>query len=259
MTLQQAVDNVPKDGYIVVKQDGKATVRNIITFTVKEETGVASISAGRGYRMTKVENENGSVTYTFSRRSSSSSNSGSTGGIGTRLPVADEGGTPSVTGFESDTNADLTVDGRYQFRITSLDGHTPVLTVNNSNFTVALASQNGRDYFYVITCAGTPGSTAAVSVDGKYLLTATVGGSASGVVSDTTHPFTVAQGGTYQFRLTAAARPSFAAGSASFTVEYAGQEGNDYFYKVHAVGQAGDGCGFYINGEAQPVAVATIA
>ena len=192
--------------------------------------------------------------------SSSSSNSGSTGGIGSPLPMAGEGSsTPSVTGFESDTNADLTVDGRYQFRITSLDGHTPVLTVNNSNFTVTLASQNGRDYFYVITCAGTPGSTAAVSVDGKYLLTATVGGSASGVVSDTTHPFTVAQGGTYQFRLTAAARPSFAAGSASFTVEYAGQEGNDYFYKVHAVGQAGDGCGFYINGEAQPVAVATIA
>ena len=257
MTLQQAVDNVPKDGYIVVKQDGKATVRNIITFTVKEETGVASISAGRGYKMTTVEKGDGSVTYTFSRRSSSS-NSGSTGGIGTRLPVADEGGTPSVTGFESDTNADLTVDGRYQFRITSLDGHTPVLTVNNSNFTVTLASQSGRDYFYVITCSGAAGSTAAVSVDGKYLLTATVGGSASGVVSDTTHPFTVAQGGTYQFRLTAAARPSFAAGSASFTVEYAGQEGNDWFYKVHAVGQVGDGCGFYINGEAQPVAVATI-
>ena len=189
----------------------------------------------------------------------SHSSGGSTGGIGTRLPVADKDSTPAVTGFESDTKADLTVDGRYQFRITSLDGHTPVLTVNNTNFTVTLASRSGNDYFYVITCAGTPGSTAAVSVDGKYLLTATVGGSASGVVSDTTHPFTVAQGGTYQFRLTAAARPSFAAGSASFTVEYAGQEGNDYFYKVHAVGQAGDGCGFYINGEAQPVAVATIA
>ena len=188
----------------------------------------------------------------------SHSSGGSTGGIGSPLPVADKDDTPSVTGFESDTNADLTVNGRYQFRITSLDSHTPVLTVNNANFTVSLASRSGNDYFYVITCAGTPGSTAAVSVDGKYLLTATVGGSASGVVSDTTHPFTVAQGGTYQFRLTAAARPSFAAGSASFTVEYAGQEGNDYFYKVHAVGQAGDGCGFYINGEAQPVAVAPI-
>mgnify|MGYP005799759495 CR=1 FL=1 len=260
MTLQQAIGAVKDNGYIVVKKDDSASVSRSISFTVSEENNaVASISAGRGYRMTKVENENGSVTYTFSRRSSSSSNSGSTGGIGSPLPVAGSGSTPSVTGFESDTSADLTVNGRYQFRITSLDGHTPVLTVNNANFTVALASQNGRDYFYVITCAGTPGSTAAVSVDGKYLLTATVGGSASGVVSDTTHPFTVAQGGTYQFRLTAAARPSFAAGSASFTVEYAGQEGNDYFYKVHAVGQAGDGCGFYINGEAQPVAVATIA
>ena len=260
MTLQEAVDNVPKDGFIVAKKSDSASVSKGVSFTVLTENGaVASISAGRGYRMTKVENEGGTITYTFRKRSSSSSNSGSTDGIGSPLPVADEDSTPAVTGFESDTNADLTVDGRYQFRITSLDGHTPVLTVNNSNFTVALASQNGRDYFYVITCAGTPGSTAAVSVDGKYLLTATVGGSASGVVSDTTHPFTVAQGGTYQFRLTAAARPSFAAGSASFTVEYAGQEGNDYFYKVHAVGRAGDGCGFYINGEAQPVAVATIA
>ena len=261
MTLQEAVNAVGNGGFIVAKKSDSASVSKGVSFTVLTENGaVASISAGRGYRMTKVENEGGTITYTFRKRSSSSSNSGSTGGIGTRVPMAGEGSsTPSVTGFESDTNADLTVNGRYQFRITSLDGHTPVLTVNNSNFTVTLASQNGRDYFYVITCAGTPGSTAAVSVDGKYLLTATVGGSASGVVSDTTHPFTVAQGGTYQFRLTAAARPSFAAGSASFTVEYAGQEGNDYFYKVHAVGQAGDGCGFYINGEAQPVAVATIA
>ena len=259
MTLQEAVNVVGNGGFIVAKKSDSASVSRRISFTVSEENGaVASISAGRGYRMTKVENEGGTITYTFRKRSSSSSNSGSTGGIGTRLPVPDKDGTPSVTGFESDTNADLTVSGRYQFRITSLDSHTPVLTVNNANFTVSLASRSGNDYFYVITCAGTPGSTAAVSVDGKYLLTATVGGSASGVVSDTTHPFTVAQGGTYQFRLTAAARPSFAAGSASFTVEYAGQEGNDYFYKVHAVGQAGDGCGFYINGEAQPVAVATI-
>ena len=259
MTLQEAVNAVGNGGFIVAKKSDSASVSKGVSFTVLTENGaVASISAGRGYRMTKVENEGGTITYTFRKRSSSSSNSGSTGGIGSPLPVADKDDTPSVTGFESDTNADLTVNGRYQFRITSLDSHTPVLTVSNANFTVSLASRSGNDYFYVITCAGTPGSTAAVSVDGKYLLTATVGGSASGVVSDTTHPFTVAQGGTYQFRLTAAARPSFAAGSASFTVEYAGQEGNDYFYKVHAVGQAGDGCGFYINGEAQPVAVATI-
>lgn len=67
------------------------------------------------------------------------------------------------------------------------------------------------------------------------------------------------QGATYQFQLTAQSRPSFAAGSPSFTVSYAGNFGNRYFFKVHAVGKVGDGCGFYINGAPSPVAVATIS
>ncbi|MEF2794178.1 MAG: hypothetical protein U0N62_01705, partial [Hydrogeniiclostridium sp.] len=170
---------------------------------------------------------------------------------------AQSGGNPGS--FRSDTTSDFTVSGPYQFRITSLDGTVPVMTVENASFRVEFASQEGNDYFFRIVPQGAAGSTAKISVNGASLLTATVGGSASGVISDTTHPFTVAQGGTYQFRLTASARPGFTAGSASFTVEYAGQSGSDYFYKVHAVGQPGDGCGFYVNGEASPVAVATIA
>ena len=165
--------------------------------------------------------------------------------------------TPS--GFVSDTTNDLTVNGTYQFRITSLDGTIPFLTVDNANFRVEFASQEGNDFFFKIHAQGAAGSTAVVSVNGVRLLTATVGGSATGVISDTTAPFTVKKGETYQFRLTASARPSFASGSASFTVEYAGQIGSDYFYKVYAAGNVGDGCGFYINGEASPVAVATIA
>ena len=165
--------------------------------------------------------------------------------------------TPS--GFVSDTTNDLTVNGTYQFRITSLDGTIPFLTVDNANFRVEFASQEGNDFFFKIHAQGAAGSTTVVSVNGVRLLTATVGGSATGVISDTTAPFTVKKGETYQFRLTASERPSFAAGSASFTVEYAGQIGSDYFYKVYAAGNVGDGCGFYINGEASPVAVATIA
>ena len=165
--------------------------------------------------------------------------------------------TPS--GFVSDTTDDLTVNGTYQFRITSLDGTIPFLTADNANFRVEFASQEGNDFFFKIHAQGAAGSTTVVSVNGVRLLTATVGGSAAGVISDTTAPFTVKKGETYQFRLTASARPSFAAGSASFTVEYAGQIGSDYFYKVYAAGNVGDGCGFYINGEASPVAVATIA
>lgn len=165
--------------------------------------------------------------------------------------------TPS--GFVSDTTNDLTVNGTYQFRITSLDGTIPFLTVDNANFRVEFASQEGNDFFFKIHAQGAAGSTTVVSVNGVRLLTATVGGSATGVISDTTAPFTVKKGEMYQFRLTASERPSFAAGSASFTVEYAGQIGSDYFYKVYAAGNVGDGCGFYINGEASPVAVATIA
>ena len=49
-----------------------------------------------------------------------------------------------------------------------------------------------------------------------------------------------------------------AAGSPSFTVEYVGNEGRDWFFKVCAVGSIGDGCGFYINSAPEPVAVAYI-
>ena len=187
--------------------------------------------------------------------------------VGSPLPtVPTEPGEPSdptdpstPSGFVSDTTDDLTVNGTYQFRITSLDGTIPFLTVDNANFRVEFASQEGNDFFFKIHAQGAAGSTTVVSVNGVRLLTATVGGSATGVISDTTAPFTVKKGETYQFRLTASERPSFAAGSASFTVEYAGQIGSDYFYKVYAAGNVGDGCGFYINGEASPVAVATIA
>lgn len=256
MTLQDAVNAVKDGGTIVVKADGKATVSAPKSFTVVEENGaLAELAPGSRYRMEATDNGDGSVTYTFTYRGSPSSSSEDS--VGTPLPVVDNGGQTST--FLSDTYDDLTVNGRYQFRITSLDGSKPVMTVSNANFTVSLASQSGSDYFYVLTCAGAPGSTAIVYINGVYFLTATVGGASDGVISDTTAPFTVAEGGTYQFRLTAAERPAFAAGSPSFTVEYAGNEGNDWFFKVHAVGKAGDGCGFYINGASAPVAVATIA
>ena len=183
-------------------------------------------------------------------------NSGNSGGSSGRPLPSGGSGTETGPAFESDTTYDLTVNDVYQFRITSLDGHTPAMTLGNGNFRVELASRSGNDYFFKVYVQGNAGSTCGVFVDGQYLLTLTVGGSA--VVSDTTAPFTVAQGGTYQFKLTAAQRPAFVAGSPCFTVEYAGNSGNDWFYKVHAVGEAGESSGFYINGSASPVAVASI-
>lgn len=265
MTLQDAVNAVKTGGTIIANQDGEATVSDSKSFTVIDNGNDIALFAGKNYRMEKETAENG-IVYTFTYRGGSSSSDDP----GSALPLAPgasyQPGEPSDStqpgasgGFVSDTTDDLTVNGTYQFRITSLDGTIPFLTVDNANFRVEFASQEGNDFFFKIHAQGAAGSTTVVSVNGVRLLTATVGGSAAGVISDTTAPFTVKKGETYQFRLTASERPSFAAGSASFTVEYAGQIGSDYFYKVYAAGNVGDGCGFYINGEASPVAVATIA
>ena len=265
MTLQDAVNAVKTGGTIIANQDGEATVSDSKSFTVIDNGNDIALFAGKNYRMEKETAENG-IVYTFTYRGGSSSSDDP----GSALPLAPgasyQPGEPSDStqpgasgGFVSDTTNDLTVNGTYQFRITSLDGTIPFLTADNANFRVEFASQEGNDFFFKIHAQGAAGSTTVVSVNGVRLLTATVGGSAAGVISDTTAPFTVKKGETYQFRLTASERPSFAAGSASFTVEYAGQIGSDYFYKVYAAGNVGDGCGFYINGEASPVAVATIA
>ena len=200
--------------------------------------------------------EEGKLEYTVTanlEKKPASSPSDDTPSPGYRLPYIGE--STGGKNFVSDTTSNLTVNGKYQFRITSTDGHKPVMTVSNANFTVELASQSGNDYFYVIRCAGAAGSTANVLVDGIHVVVATVG--TAGVVSDTTHPFTVAQGATYQFKLTSASRPTFTGNNANFTIAYVSNSGNDWFFKVTAVGAAGASTTFSANGVV--VTTATIA
>ncbi len=165
-------------------------------------------------------------------------------------------------GCESDTLGLVDVDGAYQFRFTSEFGTPPVVELDSESFRAELASQEGNDYFWKVYALGSSGETCNVTVNGTCVarLTAVSAAPASGlVVSDTTAPFTVAAGGSYQFRLTADAMPSMAAGSPCFTVEYVGNDGKDWFFKVYAIGNVGDACGFYVNLAPTPVAVATIA
>ena len=158
-------------------------------------------------------------------------------------------------GFRSDTVRDMTVYGSYQFRITSTNGQPPKFVIGTAGvFDSVLASQSGSDYFYKVTAIGKTGDQAGVYVNGVKLLVLTVGG----VKSDTTGDFTVPDGGTYQFKLTAGAKPILIAGSPCFQVSFAKQEGNNYFFLAKAVGSPGEGSGFYINGSRQPVAIATI-
>lgn len=206
-----------------------------------------------------------------------SSSSSSSGGSGSPLPTVDpDGGDGSETGGNetdgsspdsgcsqpsncvSDTLGTLTVNGSYQFKLTSTDGTVPTLTVDGSAFRVGSVSQDGNDYYVKIYAVGAPGAAGDVRVNGVKVAEAAVGSVYGGVLSDTTAPFTVRQGEAYQFRLTSDAMPVMTAGSSSFRVEYAGNIGRDWFYKVYAVGQVRDGCGFYVNDAPFPTAIAHI-
>lgn len=90
---------------------------------------------------------------------------------------------------------------------------------------------------------------------GEETFTVTVG--TAGIVSDTTHPSTVARNATYHFKLTSASRPVFTGNNANFTVTYAGNSGSDWFFKVTAVGATGASTTFSANDVV--VTTATIA
>ncbi len=169
------------------------------------------------------------------------------------------GSTPTVT-FISDTTIGFNVNGAYQFKITSTNGQVPAFVIGTSGvFTTQLVKTVGNDYYFKLTAIGTPGTNAGVYVNGVKLLVATVASTTPTVKSDTTNPFNVRANASYTFKLTADSRPAFVAGTASaFKVEFVKSVGNDYFFKVTAIGAIGASSGFYINAQKTPVAVATI-
>lgn len=196
----------------------------------------------------------------------------SSGDLGYRLPSVNEGtdadgegetagengGYSQPSSCICDTLGPVNVNGSYQFKLTSTDGSTPTVTVSGGSFHVGELVRDGNDYYVKVCAVGGVNTTGDVYVNGTRVATLKALCPYGGVSSDTTAPFTVRQGETYQFRLTSDTMPSMTAGSPSFVVEYAGNIGRDWFFKVRAVGEAGDGCGFYVNGAPFPVAIAHI-
>ena len=163
--------------------------------------------------------------------------------------------------FVSDTHSSLSVNNAYTFKITSKDGKAPIFIVGTPGiFTVQLVKQSGSDYYIKIIAVGAPGTQAGIYINGgsRYLV-ATVGSNPSYVKSDTRGSFRVKAGKSYVFKLTGNAKPSFVAGTGStFRVNFVKQSGKDYFFRVTAVGKAGQASGFYINHQAR-AAIATIS
>ncbi|WP_444644419.1 hypothetical protein ACRQU7_05695 [Caproiciproducens sp. R1] len=146
----------------------------------------------------------------------------------------------------SDTTKDFSVakGSTYQFKITSTTA--PTFTTGTAGvFSVALASKNGNDYFYKITAIGNVGAATGIYLNGTKLLVATV--KAPAFTTDTTKDVTVK--GAYTLKVTAAATPTFALGTAGvFKAEFVSKTGNDYLYKITSVGAVGAKTGVYVNG-----------
>lgn len=165
------------------------------------------------------------------------------------------------TTYVSDTtgNVNVVAGNTYQFKITSTNGAVPQFAVagDGSIFKLVAQSNEGNDYFFKVQAVGTVGQVCGVYVNKEATPVATLTVSADYTCDTTT--VNVAVGATYQVKITANSMPTLAAGNSIYTVAFASQSGNDYFFKITATqnAKAGDAVGFYINGAPSPAFVAT--
>lgn len=168
---------------------------------------------------------------------------------------------PEVS-YISDTtgNVDVVAGNTYQFKITSVDGTVPQFAVANDGavFKLVAQSNEGKDYFFKVQAVGTVGQVCGVYVNKEATPVATLTVSADYTCDTTT--VNVPVGGTYQVKITANSMPTLAAGNSIYTVAFASQSGNDYFFKITATenAKAGDVVGFYINGGARAFVATTV-
>ena len=163
--------------------------------------------------------------------------------------------------YKSDTTGDVVVasGNTYQFKITSLNGQAPSVVLGSAGvFELVGTAQEGNDYFFKFQAVGASGAATGVYVNGDAKVATMYVDGNTGYTCDTT-TVNVPAGGTYQVKITAASMPTLAAGNSIYTVAFASQEGNDYFFKITATSaQAGDVVGFYINGGARAFVATTV-
>ncbi|QEY35649.1 hypothetical protein FL966_11595 [Caproiciproducens galactitolivorans] len=160
---------------------------------------------------------------------------------------------------KSDTNSDFTLKkgASYTFKISNATSFYP----GSSNiFQVAKVSTSGSDAYYKITAIGNPGQSAGfyMSAPGyasQKVCVITVGAPDSvSIQSDTNLDFSLAKGASYQFKITApgASSITFNPGTAGvFQVTFLRRTGNDFFYKITAIGKSGQQAGIYASASGQ--------
>jgi len=171
--------------------------------------------------------------------------------------------------IKSDTTGNLSLKqgSSYTLKITCTDKNgaavKPIFTVgNNKVLKVQFLKQSGSNFYYKITAIGKVGQetgiyTAAKGIEavrqGKVLIvsstkTTTDNTEKNIVKSDTTGEFGLAKGASYSFKITCPKGivPIFTVGTKGvFSFELVKKSGNNYFYKITAVGNPGQSSGIY--------------
>ncbi|MDF1495575.1 GH25 family lysozyme [Caproiciproducens sp. CPB-2] len=181
-------------------------------------------------------------------------------------PVQDPSQTPSTTTFRSDTTAPYSfgTNSSYIYKITTTSSVMPkAVSSNPSAVSVAFYQKTTGGYLYRITNVN-QGSATITTTLGDLSTSFTANGRASGVISDTTYPFTIKRGATYQFKFTpsgTSAAPVFTTGNGSVLKPVLQQKvGSSYYYKISGLSAGCTGVYSTLPGQ-QPVrqCVVTVA
>lgn len=132
----------------------------------------------------------------------------------------------------------------------------PIVTVgDNKILKVEYLKQNGSNFYYKITAIGKVGQStglyaaaAGTKAVKQFAVTITNTSKNIKIKCDTTKDFGLKKGASYIFKMTSAngVMPIFTVGTKGlFSFELIKKSGDDYFYKITAVGTAGRSAGIY--------------
>lgn len=168
----------------------------------------------------------------------------------------------------SDTNKDFSIKqgASYQFKISNAAS----FYAGSSNvFKTEKVKTDGSDVYYKVTAIGQPGQSAgfymkANGQEAVKVCVVTIAAPAPITIkSDTNTDFSVAKNMSYQFRITApgASSVNFNAGTDGvFQISFLRHTGDDFFFKITAIGQPGQKTGIYasVPGQVQKLCVVSV-
>lgn len=159
---------------------------------------------------------------------------------------------------DSDTFGKFTVPQGESYTFKIMSSSKPNLVAGSKAFRYVSTVASGQNYFIEFIAIGNPWDECGFYLNGGNLPIAVARIMAGTPYSDTTGLVKVKKNKTYQFMITCTSVPNFTIGSPCFKLVGYTHSGNQYFYKVKAVGKIGQASGVYLVKSLKPEAILKI-